>query len=207
MNGDSPFAGPPEDTREEILRAAFLVLQRDGYGGLSMNRIAEEVGLQKASVYHHYAEKDTLLLALVDYVVEELRYRIVQSDDEDPLQQLRRFIDEVVFGHHAGSDATALSPPTDGTIRAFIQIRAQAVHDDDYREQITTIDRIQQEHIAEIIQRGVDAGEFRDVDPTQVASFISTLLTGVFTRRVTMTTDLTPVREATHAYLEAVLVA
>ncbi|TSD13485.1 hypothetical protein DP107_11685 [Haloglomus irregulare] len=51
-----------EGTRERILRAALSVLQERGYEGLSMAAIAEEAGIEKASIYHHYSNKDELLL-------------------------------------------------------------------------------------------------------------------------------------------------
>ncbi len=88
----------------------------------------------------------------------------------------------------------------------FIQIRARATHDDAYREKITEITRLQQDHIADVIQAGIDRGQFADVDAERVAAVVSTLLIGVFSRRVTTSADVEPVREAIHAYLETVLV-
>jgi AcrR family transcriptional regulator len=205
MDIESPFEGPPEDTREELLRAAFLVLQQHGYSGLSMNRIANEAGLQKASVYYHYSDKDSLLLALVDYVIEELKYRTVQPDGTEPLQQLQRFIDQVVFGQETSTEPPTLSPPSEATIQVFIQIRAQAAHTQAYQEKVTQIDQIHQNHIADIIQRGIDEGAFHDVDADQIAAMLTTLATGVLLRRVTTTIDLEPVRKATHAYLREAL--
>lgn len=205
MDIESPFEGPPEDTREEILRAAFLVLQQHGYSGLSMNRIADEVGLQKASVYHHYSDKDSLLLALVDYVIEEIKYRTVQPDGTEPLQQLQRFIDQVVFGQETATESPPLSPPSEATIQVFIQIRAQAAHTQAYQAKVTKIDQLHQNHIADIIQRGIDEGAFRDVNADHVAAVLTTLATGVLLRRVTTTVDLEPVRKATHAYLRETL--
>ena len=206
MDIDSPFEGPPEDTREEILRAAFLVLQEHGYSGLSMSRIADEVGLQKASVYHHYSDKDSLLLALVDYVIEEMKYRMVQQEDGDSLQQLQCFIDQVAFGRQMEGELAGFSPPSEETLRVFIQIRARATHDDAYRKKITEITRLQQDHIADVIQAGIDSGQFADVDAERVAAVVATLLIGIFSRRVTTNADVEPVREAIHAYLETVLV-
>ncbi|MGB9964100.1 TetR/AcrR family transcriptional regulator [Halobacterium sp. CBA1126] len=205
MDIESPFAGPPEDTREGILRASFIVLERYGYSGLTMSRIAEEAGIEKASVYHYYSDKDSLLLALVDYVIEEMKYRTVQREDADPLQQLRCFIDQIVFGRQINGEPTGFSPPSEETLRVFIQIRAQATHDDAYREKITEITRLQQDHIRDVIQAGIDSGQFADVDAECVASVVSTLLIGVFSRRVTTNADVEPVREAIHAYLETVL--
>gem|GEM_PF-5394021 len=180
-------------------------MQQHGYSELSMSRIAEGADIEKASVYHYYSNKDSLLLALVDYVIEEIKYRTVQPEDTDPIQQLQFFIDQIVFGRQTEPDDSDLSPPSEGTIAVFIQIRAQATYDDTYRKKITEIDRIQQQHIAEMLQAGIDSGQFADVDAEQIAAVLSTLLTGVFSRRVTTTADLEPVREAVHAYLEAIL--
>ncbi|MCG1004954.1 MULTISPECIES: TetR/AcrR family transcriptional regulator [Halobacterium] len=205
MPTNSPFEGPPNDTREEILRAAFLVVQKHGYDGLSMNRIADEVGIQKSSVYHHYSDKDTLLLSLVDYVMAELEYRIMQPDDATPLQKLKLFIDQVIFGRSVSSKG-AVSPPAEPTLQVFLQIRAQATYAEPYQEKVTEIERLQQAHIVDIIQRGIASGDFRDIATEPIAALLVTLATGVLSRRVTTTVDLNPVHEAIHEYLRVILI-
>ncbi|WP_092660212.1 TetR/AcrR family transcriptional regulator [Halorientalis persicus] len=203
MVSEDLFADPPTDTQEEILQAAFEVLQEEGYSGLSIKRIADEVGLQKASVYHHYSDKDDLLLSFVEYVLDMIESDLIQTSDIDPKTHLEAILDSILLGERASSSAVEINPPSDDLLRVFIQVRAQATHDPDYRDRILAIDNRHEEHLATIIQRGIDEGEFRDVDPNHVATTLSTFILGTFSRRATRTQpDLTPVHQSIHSYLE-----
>ena len=81
-------------TREDILDAAAQVIRRKGFHAASMADIAETVKLQKASLYHHVASKQEILLALLDRAIDMLTERIaplaVQSAPAD--EKLRDMI-------------------------------------------------------------------------------------------------------------------
>jgi AcrR family transcriptional regulator len=59
-------------TREGIVDAALRVLEREGADGLSMRRVAEELGTGPASLYWHVASKEELINLLVDRVASEI---------------------------------------------------------------------------------------------------------------------------------------
>ena len=59
-------------TREAIVDAALRVVDREGADGLSMRRVAEELGTGPASLYWHVASKDELINLVVDRVVGEI---------------------------------------------------------------------------------------------------------------------------------------
>lgn len=54
-----------ESTRDEILDAAAELFTTVGYATTSTRRIAEEVGIRQASLYHHFATKEDILDALL----------------------------------------------------------------------------------------------------------------------------------------------
>jgi TetR/AcrR family transcriptional regulator, cholesterol catabolism regulator len=64
-------------SREEIIDAAARVFLREGYRGATMDQVAREVRLRKASLYHHIRSKDSLLIELCEaslgYSVPRLR--------------------------------------------------------------------------------------------------------------------------------------
>lgn len=62
---------PESERREAILRGAFEVAVRDTLGGLSMRRVAEAAGVSKGLVFFHFNDKETLLLALLDWMLEQ----------------------------------------------------------------------------------------------------------------------------------------
>lgn len=58
----------PELSRERIVRAAVAVADAEGLGGLSMRRIAAELGVATMSLYRHVPGKEELLLFMSDLV-------------------------------------------------------------------------------------------------------------------------------------------
>ena len=93
-------------TREDILDAAAQVIRKKGFHAASMADIAQAVNLQKASLYHHVASKQEILLALLDRAIDMLTERIA------PL-----------------AAQTAQSAPADeklrGMIHAYLQLMAE----------------------------------------------------------------------------------
>ncbi len=62
--------------RDDILHAAADVLRRKGYEAATMKDIAAAVNLTAASLYHHFRNKDTLLLAVLEAGLELVIARI-----------------------------------------------------------------------------------------------------------------------------------
>jgi AcrR family transcriptional regulator len=54
----------------DILQAARRLLAAEGYAGLSMRRVAAEVGISLSNVQHYYQSKDALLEALLLYTMD-----------------------------------------------------------------------------------------------------------------------------------------
>ncbi|MEV7600721.1 TetR/AcrR family transcriptional regulator C-terminal domain-containing protein [Kitasatospora sp. NPDC089797] len=59
----------PALTREALTQAALRVLERDGLDGLSMRKVAAEVGVKAASLYWHVRNKQELLDLLSDAIL------------------------------------------------------------------------------------------------------------------------------------------
>ena len=58
-----------QDTRALALEAAHRLLNRHGYLGVSMDAVADAIGVRKASLYHHFPEgKEQLILEIADGV-------------------------------------------------------------------------------------------------------------------------------------------
>ena len=62
---------PEGERREEILQAAFRVAIRDKLRGLRMEAVAQEAGVSKGLVFFHFQDKETLLSALLDWMLEQ----------------------------------------------------------------------------------------------------------------------------------------
>lgn len=55
--------------REDVISAALDLLDEGGIAALSMRRLASQLGVQAASLYHHVASKRHLLAAMADEIV------------------------------------------------------------------------------------------------------------------------------------------
>lgn len=81
-------------TREDILEAAAQVFREKGFHGASMADIAASVNLQKASLYHHVASKQEILLELLERALTTLADEISKVSEEalPADQKLRQMI-------------------------------------------------------------------------------------------------------------------
>lgn len=59
--------------RDEILRAALRLADQEGLGALKMRKVAELVGVEAMSLYHHIPNKGALLDGVVEIVFREMR--------------------------------------------------------------------------------------------------------------------------------------
>lgn len=59
-------SSPPTSTRERILSEGAQLFVARGYHGVSMREVAAAVGVTKPALYHHYADKEALFLAILN---------------------------------------------------------------------------------------------------------------------------------------------
>lgn len=79
--------GSRTTTSDVILEAAFRILARDGYQGLTARNVAEEAGTNLALVNYYFGGKKGLLLALYDEL-ERQRFARQQAMYEHPNEPL-----------------------------------------------------------------------------------------------------------------------
>jgi len=79
-----------------ILNAATRVFARHGYHRASMDLIAEEAELGKATLYYYYKNKDELLLGILTEGIKDFFHRLEESlqTTHDPAQKLQLVIRE-----------------------------------------------------------------------------------------------------------------
>ena len=96
-----------EDQRRMILMHAAHLFARRGYAATSMNEVAEACGLAKASLYHYYRDKYSLLISIADTHVSRLRVVVAQVGDAGlaPKQELRELIRRFLAEYADARDA------------------------------------------------------------------------------------------------------
>ena len=58
-------------SRERIVEAALALIDQDGVEGLTLRKLAQVLGCEAMSLYHHLSDKDDLLDAVVDRLLTE----------------------------------------------------------------------------------------------------------------------------------------
>ncbi|GAB2850707.1 TetR/AcrR family transcriptional regulator C-terminal domain-containing protein [Actinocorallia aurea] len=59
-------------SRRRVLRAATGVADREGVDGLTMRKVAQELGVETMSLYHHVANKEAVLDGIVEVLLGEV---------------------------------------------------------------------------------------------------------------------------------------
>jgi AcrR family transcriptional regulator len=97
-------------TRDDILDASAQVFRKKGFHGASMVDIAEALGVQKPSLYHHVKSKQEILLALLDRALIMLTEHIstISSEKLPPDQKLRKMIRGYLSTLADNADLTAV---------------------------------------------------------------------------------------------------
>jgi AcrR family transcriptional regulator len=65
-------SGRPRLNRDRVLRTALALADQGGFDGLSMRKLAEQLGVVPMALYKHVADKDELLDGMVDLVFAEV---------------------------------------------------------------------------------------------------------------------------------------
>lgn len=82
-------------TADRILDIAEELVQVRGFNAFSYADVAEALGLQKASLHHHFATKAALGLALVDRYRRSFlaALRGIEAATADPQERLQRYVE------------------------------------------------------------------------------------------------------------------
>jgi TetR/AcrR family transcriptional regulator, cholesterol catabolism regulator len=148
-------------TLDDIVSAAAKVFRTKGYHAATVRDIAEEVGILKGSLYHHFASK------------EELLYLVVK----EPIAQMYRAIAEIAAADLAATEKLrrAISAHLEAFDRhyphLFVYLREREAVKRRFREMIGFSPKEYYRCWQQILQEGVENGEFRSDFDIQVTSY------------------------------------
>jgi TetR/AcrR family transcriptional regulator, cholesterol catabolism regulator len=148
-------------TLDDIVSAAAKVFRTKGYHAATVRDIAEEVGILKGSLYHHFASK------------EELLYLVVK----EPIAQMYRTISEI-----AGAEVPAAEKLRRAILahleafdrhypHLFVYLRERESVKRRFREMIGFSPKEYERYWQQILREGVENGEFRSDLDIQVVSY------------------------------------
>jgi len=86
-------------TRDRALDVAMVLADGGGLADLSMRRLAQELGVEAMSLYHHVASKDAILDGMVDRVFGEIELPRLDLDWKTALRRRCVSVREVLLRH------------------------------------------------------------------------------------------------------------
>lgn len=159
---------------EAIFMATQFTLAREGYGRLTLDAIAREIGCTRQALVRRFGSKHALVLAYLDWSIEFVArgYRQVREGYDSPLEALRaRFVWPAEQRPREIGDPTSQA----NILSFFIGAR----QDPEFRERLAVINQVYEDEIAGLLQSAVDAGELRrSTDPVKLSHILFAVTTG-----------------------------
>lgn len=169
--GTERESGRGAQTEREIYEAAVRLISERGYHGTSQRAIADAVGLQMSSLYHHFPSKQDLLVDIMTRSMRDLisavEQAVAQARRDGPEQRLRAAIQGHILFH---ADRRQEAFILDSELRALESVgRELVIKLRDHYEQV----------FADILQQGMAEGVFRIPDRKIAVFMLMAMCTGV----------------------------
>ncbi|NYI90749.1 AcrR family transcriptional regulator [Amycolatopsis endophytica] len=157
-NGDKPArvtTARRELVENEMYEQATRLFAERGFAGTSLQDIADAIGITRPALYYYVKSKDELLAKLVTEVTDgplvELK-ELLAHTALDPVAQLRAIVEVIV--------RRRVTQPA----RFRLLIRSEAELPDELTAAYDESRRVVLKTVAQVVEDGIRAGQFRPVD-------------------------------------------
>jgi AcrR family transcriptional regulator len=147
--------------RKQVVASAAELFDRDGYNSTNMTKLAGAVGLEKPTLYHYFSGKEEILFWIHEEFIDLLIAKAAKRAAQPGLsaaEELRGTMEDVL----------ELMETHRGHVRVFFE------HNRELAEERQTSIRAKRDEYGRnalrIVERGIAAGEFLDVD-AQLVTF------------------------------------
>jgi AcrR family transcriptional regulator len=150
-----------QERRHQILNAAEGVFTQKGIDDARMDDIAEQTGLSKGTLYLYFKSKEDLVIAILDRIFEGVfdQLEARKTDEMGATQAIWRFTEEAIADYRR---MLRLMP-------IAYEFLALAFRNKTVQKALKQYFNHYMNVLIPIIERGVQSGEFRQVDPNEVA--------------------------------------
>jgi len=154
-----------QDRRKEIAEAAARVFNREGFQAATMAAVAEELNIDRASLYYYISSKEELF----DEVIRETslenvaRAQRIQRSSAPPPEKLRQLIVELMssYGRHYPL--------------LYIYIRENLKHvagaRSKWAQQMKQLNRDYDDAVVAIIEEGYADKSFQNIGPSRIVAY------------------------------------
>lgn len=151
-----------EQRRGQLLQAALRVFSRKGFHAANVADVAAEAGVSQGTVYHYFDSKEALLLA----VFTEWETGNLEAEIGPLLQSLPSAAQRLA---RLAEAATARVTASVQLLEAAVEFWSHIPRNTRIRNGFKRMFARMAADVAQVIQQGIDAGEFRRVDARVMA--------------------------------------
>lgn len=157
------------ETYDKILQVARRLFVQQGYTATSMRQVAEQAGIGKATIYHHFPDKQTIVMALHQKNLAKMGEAVqLVRDESDPRRRIQIAATASVSFLFESADIMQIvrrevSGGRDQMQAGFMKF---------FQEYMSLL--------GDAVRRGAEQGIFRPVDPTNAARVLMTMIQGTF---------------------------
>jgi AcrR family transcriptional regulator len=169
--------GEGETLRADLLQATErLMIETGSADAVSIRAIADAVGVTSPSIYLHFPDKESLILAVCERHFEVFDAVIEEAGRStgDPVESLRR----------RGRAYVRFGLENPEPYRILFMTRTDSTQQRDVV--VGGAEARAFQHLVDAVQRCIDAGAFRPVDPVLAATGVWTALHGVTSLLISM---------------------
>jgi TetR/AcrR family fatty acid metabolism transcriptional regulator len=158
------------EKRQEIIRATFEAIADRGFGAVTLQNIADYVGVSKGVISYYFSNKDDVFLHLLEWLTDRIhRHEQVAVDAQtDPIEKLKAYINTAFIGPEENKKF----------YRVYLDFLAQGSRDARYR----AINNVFYENCWSlgrgIVEAGCQAGIFHVTDTEDAAVMIRASIDG-----------------------------
>jgi AcrR family transcriptional regulator len=99
MSPSASRARRPPLSRDRVIAAAVALADEEGIKALSMRKLAQSLGVEAMSLYHHVANKEELLDGMVDVVFSEVHGPAIEGPWRPELRTRCTSLRQVLLAH------------------------------------------------------------------------------------------------------------
>lgn len=108
----------PEKVRMNLIESAKRLAQKNGFSAVRLDAVASDAGVTKGALFHHFRNKQALVTAVFEHLLQEFKHDLIikMASDPDAYGRFTRAYVRLVFETSADSDygplwLTTLSEP------------------------------------------------------------------------------------------------
>lgn len=159
-----------EEKRQGIIRATFEAIADRGFGTVTLQNIADYVGVSKGVISYYFSSKDDVFLHLLEWLTDRIyRHELAAVNAQtDPLEKLKAYINTAFISAEENKKF----------YRVYLDFLAQGSRDPRYR----AINNVFYENCwslgRDIVEYGCKEGVFHETNVDEAAITIRSLIDG-----------------------------